>query len=304
MTLVLETGAGVRLANSYVLPAFVTTYLTDRGRQTENTWSTLDAALQEAACIAATDYIDTRWGQRFKGTRLMTFADLHAIARIDFAANPAANDTVTLGSQVYTFVSALNEFNDGEVLIAADPNDTVQNLIDAVNGATTNTSFSATLDGNDAAGAERADVSAAAIKFTAIVGGTSGNDITLAESSTNITLTSGFVNGKDGGSQPLEFPRSSLFNQDGIRVTGIPRRLKEAAAEYAVRAAATATELWQDPVVDSTGRAVVEKMEKVGPIEESTRYEEGAAISQLIKPYPAADRLLQEYITPSGRVSR
>ncbi len=304
MTLVLETGAGVRLANSYILPAFVTSYLGDRDRSTENTWSTLTTAQQEAACIAATDYIDTRWGARFKGYRSTSFADLNAIARLNFTANPAPTDSFVLGTQTYTFVAALNEFNDGEIVIGTTTADTVQNTIDAVNGSSSNQNYSQSLDANDSASAELAEGSTVDIKFTALVGGTVGNDITLTQSSTALTIASNFVNGKDGGSQPLEFPRASLFDQDGRRVTGIPRRLKEAAAEYAVRAASTTQSLWRDPEVDASGRTVVEKTEKVGPIEESTRYEEGAALSQLIKPYPAADRLLQDFVSPAGRVVR
>lgn len=300
MPLILETGAGVQNANSYILPAFVTTYLTERGRETENTWSTSTTAQQEAACIAATDYIDSRWGRRFKGVKATRFAGAKAIARVDFTDVPTALDTLTLGDQVYTFVASLSDFANGEVLIGANAAATVVNLIAAINGNTSNENFSRALEANYHAEAAAESGSDVQIRLTARQEGLAGNDITFTESADNTTIFSTFVNGRDEGSQTLEFPRASLFDQDGQRVIGIPVRLKQAAAEYAVRAIGSA--LYRDPTIDDTGRTVTEKFEKVGPIEERTVYEEGAALSQLIKPYPSADRLLADYVRPSGAV--
>ena len=72
MTLIVEDGSGVVGANAYMTVAEVTAYLTDRNRQTENSWNSVAAAVAEAAVIAATDFIDRRFGQRFKGTRGFT----------------------------------------------------------------------------------------------------------------------------------------------------------------------------------------------------------------------------------------
>lgn len=138
--------------------------------------------------------------------------------------------------------------------------------------------------------------------MTALISGSSGNDIALAETTTDLDITTAFANGLDAGMQALQFPRSALYDSSGRPVVGVPLGVKQATAEYAVRAHGEA--LYQDPTIDETGRAVVGKREKVGPIETETTYADGASLSSLIKPYPAADRLLTEYLTPAGGVTR
>jgi hypothetical protein len=96
--------------------------------------------------------------------------------------------------------------------------------------------------------------------------------------------------------QALSFPRISLYDNAGRVIEGIPVRLKQATAEYAKRA--LTEELISDPTLDVSGNAIVSKTEKVGPIEESTTFSQGSP--QLFKNYPAADRLLEEYITAAG----
>lgn len=100
--------------------------------------------------------------------------------------------------------------------------------------------------------------------------------------------------------QGLSFPRVNLLDRDGYWVKGIPDDLKKATAEYALRA--LTAELLPDPEHDGTGRMVIGKKEKVGPLGEETTYAQGSASggSHLI-PYPAADRLLSKYVMPSGR---
>lgn len=99
--------------------------------------------------------------------------------------------------------------------------------------------------------------------------------------------------------QALCFPRLNILNKDGRFVTGIPTNLKKATAEYALRAL-TIT-LLPDPTIDDSGRAIASKSEKVGPIEQSTDYQVDEAAPIILRPYPAADRLLFDYISPSGR---
>ena len=283
MAITLETGTGVPGANSYILPAFVTNYLTDLNRLTENMWSTRTATEQEAACIAATQYIDTRWGPRFKGSRSVVFFGEAARARLTVSGQPTAGDTLIVSLQTYTFVTTLDSFNTNEIEIGDNVAETIQNIIDAINEdfEVAATPWQDTMD---------------QILLTQEAPGVSGNDTPLnADAATNITVTNAFSNGVDSGSQPLEFPRAGLIDDSGRRVLGIPLRLKQAASEYAVRA--LAAQLFQDPVTDNTGRIVQEKTERVGPLEESVVYSEGATLEQLIKPYPAADRLLLEFVT-------
>jgi hypothetical protein len=99
--------------------------------------------------------------------------------------------------------------------------------------------------------------------------------------------------------QALSFPRLRIFNRSGIEITGIPDKLKKATAEYALRALTAS--LMPDPVVSDSGFAITSKIETIGPITEETTYQTGGASPRLIKPYPAADRLLAEFISPAGR---
>jgi len=280
MTLILEDGTGVSGANAYVDAAFVTAYLTDRNRETENSWSTAGATAQEGAVVAATDFIEQRWGLRFLGRR--EFQDVSAgRATLTFTAQPISSETVTIGTAVLTFGAG--------VAIGATVAETIDNLVAALAGDTQVTAKAGTGDTMIAEAKEK---------------GTSGNSIVTTETSTTASWSSAtLLGGADPVTpQPLSFPRVHLRDREGLFVTGIPLKLKQSAAEYAVRALSSA--LMPDPTIDATGRAVIRKREKVGPIEEETEYVDGAAISQLIKPYPAADRLIAEYVTGTGRVIR
>lgn len=105
-----------------------------------------------------------------------------------------------------------------------------------------------------------------------------------------------FLGDKFSEDQALEFPRT--YDDDTAKM---PVKMQQAVAEYAVRALTTV--LAPDPTTDLTGGRVVEKKEKVGPIEESTRYAEGVSLA-LLKPYPAADMLLRGLVDTVRRVIR
>jgi len=64
VTLVVEDGNSLSTANAYVAEAFVTTYHSDRGN---TAWAALSADNKNIAIIKATDYIDKRFGRRFRG---------------------------------------------------------------------------------------------------------------------------------------------------------------------------------------------------------------------------------------------
>ena len=102
--------------------------------------------------------------------------------------------------------------------------------------------------------------------------------------------------------QRLSFPRVNLVDREGEKVEGIPTRLEEATAEYAFRATLT-TPLMPDPVIDETGRSLTRNMRKVGPIEEAKSFTAGSDV-RTIKPFPAADRLLAEYVGAGQGVIR
>lgn len=97
--------------------------------------------------------------------------------------------------------------------------------------------------------------------------------------------------------QPLGFPRTKLYDRAGQLVEGIPDNLKKATAEYALRA--LSGELMPDPTTDASGAVIVGNRQKVGPIETEVTYSTALGV-QALKPYPAADRLLSQFIRGGG----
>lgn len=66
MAFLVEDGSGVPVANSYITEAYADTYHSDRGN---TAWSDFTSPEQEAALIRASEYIDKRFGRRFRGLR-------------------------------------------------------------------------------------------------------------------------------------------------------------------------------------------------------------------------------------------
>lgn len=94
-----------------------------------------------------------------------------------------------------------------------------------------------------------------------------------------------------GRNQSTEWPR----RYDAIN--GIPGEVKEATAEYALRALSAA--LNPDPERGGTGAAIASKSESVGPISESVTYVSGSVFT--MPKYPAADqRLIKAGLTRTG----
>jgi len=97
--------------------------------------------------------------------------------------------------------------------------------------------------------------------------------------------------------QPLGFPRLCLYDRAGQLVEGIPDKLMKATAEYALRA--LSGELMPDPTTDASGAMIAGNRQKVGPIETEVTYAASMGVRTL-KPYPAADKLLSEYVNGGG----
>lgn len=299
MAFTVETGAGVPNANAYAPVAFVDSYLIERNRNTENEWQSQDATRKQQALVVATGYVDTRWGPRFKGARLRAIIDgREATGTLTLTALPIVNETVTVGLLSYRFVSTLSQMND--VLRGATITTAALNLANAVTGGGDGvTSHTLTVQNYEAT----ATALAGAVTITSQAEGTSANEIALATTVTGATATGAgkLTGGLDEGPQALFFPRLGLYSYDGREVPGVPWKLKAATAEYAVRS--LAAKLDPDLTADATGALVQRKREKVGPIEEETEYAQGAQ-PRIYQDYPAADRLLQEYLRSAGGVVR
>jgi hypothetical protein len=298
MALVIEDGSGVASANANANEAFVLAYLTDRGRENENGWTAATSAVKQAAIIAATDYIEQKFGLQFKGSKEFKDLDLSK-GVLTLTQNPADTETVVIDTVTYTFNTALGGANS--ILIGANASASLDNLIAAINfttGIGTTYGTGTVIHPTASAGVFVDD----AVVISAKVAGVAGNLIASTTTVTNATWSNATLTGgtDTGKPQPLSFPRSNLFDRDGTNIVGMPIPLKQATAEYAVRSASTTATLQPDPT--DTGRVTL-KREKVGPIEEETEYtDEGW--NQSIVSYPAADRMLIQYIDSSKRVTR
>lgn len=133
----------------------------------------------------------------------------------------------------------------------------------------------------------------------------------------------GFRQRKD---QALEWPRLDAFDNDGYVLSGteddVPRQLKKAISEYALLVLQLERDLApvpqpEFPILDpDTGTvtaagsgSVVGKREKVGPIEDETKYSNSQTLQQQSVPkgsslvanipeYPQADLWLEELLRP------
>lgn len=120
---------------------------------------------------------------------------------LTLAANLTAADTVTIGTQVYTFRASLTApTTAGEVLIGADLTATRNNLVAAVTGAAGGgTTYGSATVVNTAATAVATSTNAATV--TALVAGTAGNSIAIAEAAAQASWA-GAATALSGGVDP------------------------------------------------------------------------------------------------------
>jgi hypothetical protein len=93
--------------------------------------------------------------------------------------------------------------------------------------------------------------------------------------------------------QALEWPRTHVWDEFGTLRAGVPREVRMACAEYALRALSDS--LAPDPVLSANGR-IVRKLERVeGAVTEETEYAPGIAAPE-VRPYPLADSMLARLV--------
>ena len=141
---------------------------------------------------------------------------VRATGTLTGTANPANNDTVTIGTKTYTFQTVLTNV-DGNVLIGADLAATLVNLMQAINlsGGTPGVDYAEAMTEHPTAYAS--SVTATTLVASAKVGGTAGNAIATTEVGANTswgaaTLTGG-VNTSNTAWETMRFNSESLnFN--------------------------------------------------------------------------------------------
>lgn len=283
MAIIVEDGSGKKAAVAYATVTFFKAYHNARG----NDVSGITDPDIELLLVVATDYIDTRWGLKLKGQRL--FSALTPRSQFTLTDQPADGDTVTVGSAVATFKTTLTEpADDTEAEIGNTLIETLNNLATALANADADQAN----DDQVISDFLIADPDIATLTIYVVRDG-----VATTTTSTNGSFDTAVSAGYSGRPQVLEFPRQYLYDRVGIRVDGIPIKLQEATCEYAFRA--NSTTLAPDPTVDASGLRITGTTKKVGPITTDYKYAE-EQMPVITKPYPAADRLLQEYVKSGG----
>ena len=280
MAIIIEDGTGVKGAQTYGAVAAFEAYMLARGTDI----SAVTTPVKENSLVNATDYIDTRWGLRLLGQRQYEFLTSRSIFTL--SDQPSDGETVTIGSAVATFKTVPDD--DTEAEIGNTLAETLNNLASALAAS------DADQDSDDQVVADFliADPDAPTLTCYVVRDG-----VATTETSTNGSFDNATSAGYSGRPQVLEFPRVYLYDKAGILVDGIPIKLQEAMYEYAYRAQSAA--LAPDPVVDTSGLRIIGTEKKVGPIVTKTSYAENQ-VPVITTPYPAADRLLQEYVSTGG----
>ncbi len=116
-----------------------------------------------------------------------------AFVDLEFTANPADGDTVTVSGRAYKFETGTLAAAD-DINVGADANESINALISAINGGVGGGAPG--ISYRDGSPVENADVSAEPLagdimRIRAKVSGTVGNAITIAESSTAIVIVGG-----------------------------------------------------------------------------------------------------------------
>lgn len=109
-----------------------------------------------------------------------------------------------------------------------------------------------------------------------------------------------FKGQRKSDTQALCWPRDYAYTELGNVLTGLPVNLVKATFEYAL--AYLSGDIFLAPTVDASGIQVTGVTKKVGPIETSTTFQEGAA-PQKWKRIPKADLMIRT-LTIGGSVVR
>lgn len=107
MTLVVETGGCALTANAYIDLLYANQYHLDRGN---TAWADATDSAKEIAIIKATTFIDSRYGQRWKGRKQYPLNRSRTWPRVpDMAAAPPALVAIGLWARDEEFTFGANE---------------------------------------------------------------------------------------------------------------------------------------------------------------------------------------------------
>jgi hypothetical protein len=115
MAFTVEDGTVVTGANAYITVAQYRTHHTDRGRAAADSDTGQGDTAVQAAIIQATDYVDKRFGRRFRGDRRTSSQEL------EWPRTDAwSDDGYTLGDIPKALVKGVAEYAWLQILLATD----------------------------------------------------------------------------------------------------------------------------------------------------------------------------------------
>ena len=249
-------------ANAYCTPGFVRGYLQSQGRV--GNWIAATQAEQEEAIVQpeaefnqATAYIEKRFGIKFLGIKKFGDYDTYTIqsnqisvrnntnyirpafttlSLVNSVIKPTDGDRITIGligfaPVQYTFGDvtdkATRTFADFASLVELINDDTKTHLVHATPAG----SLAVLLEATAREGATEKDRIEQLSGESIVKIVFQDND----EPNAYWLLTEELEGYKDNLAQPLSFPRACLQDRDGTYIEGIPDKLKQCVAEYAVR---------------------------------------------------------------------
>lgn len=256
--IIVEDGSGLINSNSYASIAETDQYMSARYR---SAWSEATEQQKTAALIAATDYMEARFGYRFLGQRKFP-AHTRAWSVLSSNGKLEENTSITVGDVT----------------------------IEIPVGATRSAEFNALKDALLLSGLLHTRVSAYSFAVYAQEDGIAGNEVTVT--TTDAEVLSWSVPVMQGGShvpesQALSFPRTT-------DLAGINRNVVKACMEYAERA--LIQPLAPDPEFGPSGQVVARSMQRIGPIEEEYSYLRNVLVN--MRAYPLADNMLKPVLGP------
>ena len=169
-------------------------------------------------------YTDYTWKAGANGNKIVWATE--AKGTLSFTANPTAEETVTVGSVTYKFVSDLAAAND--VLLGDSAAATAANLVAAINGAEgAGTTYG---EGTVANAAATAALTVDVVTVTAVAAGASGNSVALESTSGSVDASGATLT---GGGASAETPDvgatyyvSAIIKKDASYY--VPRRFADA----------------------------------------------------------------------------
>jgi len=288
MAFVVETGAGLSTANSYVSVAEADTYHSNNGNPAD-------------------------------------WADAAATGSLTLFSQPTDGQTFTVGGNTYTMKNALASTK--QIKIGVSLAETMTNIAAAMNdngqqGVQYNmptggdTVTTATVSGSSVvltartggiAGNSIATTSTFTLpnRFLAatLSGGVASKEqaLRLATAALDRMYKGRWMERRTHDVQALDWPRCYVDDSDQFRVASdvVPQDIKDATCELAL-ASIRGDDLMPDQ--SASDRSVRAQSIKVGPIEKSTSF--GASGKSSQKKYTRVDSLVRQYLTPGTRIFR